>query len=521
MSWGLYHYACHNINETYFTNSDLNQGLTYNMKGYSWYPVTLDEAATITGTFHFYNKEFVDCENTKGTNTGINNANKWSPLEADQHYMMQNGLFYDVTENLIIGDSVTLQGNIGAVDGNGTGALVYGTAYGWSKDNATHIVTIDSTNGKIILDGIKVWNFSYEIEEENSESHEMEIVTKTLDYAPLLINQASEYVTMNINDVSVSVDGTTHLSSYVNNGVTIDAATSLIGKAGNSDTSQYIRMYFTNIKLDGRDSENNSIYDTARYGTTKSIFTRATLLEQLRFTTGGAGTYNYYYNDDWGTGTPHKVTYGKEVGYKTEGQHPNQERMYAGEVAAGTSRFTNPDNRSSDPYAVFEDFLPYVKTVSTKAEIEGTDATKNYYQLQVNMQAAVKFDGCGTYNDPYQLKMLLMLPSCHVGSGAILRLMKRSIFLPAEQVQPGVLTKHSPIILLISLMVPPSLQLLEKQIFLMIICRNILQAHIIFSRQELLILRLTVLLRQIFRVLEQRTNGTQFRGVIIGIYNYY
>ncbi len=387
MSWGIYHYACDNINKTYFTKFSLNTGSTYNMKGYSWYPVTLDEATEVNGTFHFYNKEFVDCENAKGKNTDINNANRWSPLEKDQHYMMQNGLFYDVTANLTIGDNVTLQGNIGAVDDSGTGALVYGTAYGWSNDSGTHIVTISSANGKIILDGIKVWN-----------------LTDHSGYAPLLINQASEYVTMNINEVSVSVDETTHLSPYVSDGTTIDAATSLIGKAGNGDASQYIRMYFTNIKLDGRAAEGNTIYDSARYGTTKSIFTRATLLEQLRFTTGGAGTYNYYYNDDWGTGTPHKVTYGKEVGYVTEGQHPNQERMYAGEVAAGTNHFTDPDNRGGDPSSVFADFLPYVKTVSTKAEIEGTDATKNYYQLQVNLQAAAKLDGCGTYNDPYQLK---------------------------------------------------------------------------------------------------------------------
>lgn len=403
MSWGLYQYACSNISSKYFTNFDLNQNSTYNMKGYSWYPVTLDTAVQISGTFKFYNKEFDACEAKKGKRTGIQNANIWSPLEADQHYMMQNGLFYDVKQNLTIGN-LTLQGNIGAVDGNGTGALVYGTAYGYAKNDETHIVTISSTGGKIVLDGIKVWNLTYETEEENSETHEMETVTKQLAYAPLLINQASEYVTMNINDVAVSVDANTNLSPYVSNGTTIEAGTSLIGKAGNSNTSQYIRMNFTNIKLDGRDSEGNTIYDTARYGTTKSIFTRATLLEQLRFTTGGAGTYNYYYNDDWGTGTLHKVTYGKEVGYRTEGQHPNQERMYAGEVAAGSSRFTNPDNRSEDPYAVFDDFLSYVKTVNTKEDIEGTDATKNYYQLQVNMQAATKFDGCGTYNDPYQLK---------------------------------------------------------------------------------------------------------------------
>ena len=379
MSWGLYHYACSNISGKYFTNSNLNQNLNYDMEGYSWYPVTLDTAASISGTFKFYNKEFDACERDKAARSGITNKNIWPPLEGDQHYMMQNGLFYNVTENLTIGN-ITLQGNIGCVNGNGTGALVYGTAYGHADSTATHIVTISSTSGSISLDGIKVWNLS-----------------SYPSYAPLLINQASEYVTMNINEVSTT-------GAYTGGGTTIDAATSLIGKAGNSNTSQYIKVVFTNIKLDGRASENNSVYDTSRYNTTKSIFTGASLLEQLRYTTGGSGTYNYYYDDDWGTGTPHRVTYGKEVGYRTEGQHPDQERMYAGELADGTNRFTRPDTSTGDPYALFAAFLPYVKTVNSKAEIESSDATENYYQLQVNFQAAAKFDGCGTYNDPYQLK---------------------------------------------------------------------------------------------------------------------
>lgn len=379
MSWGLNQYAASNIKKYFkdlFGNTIPNAD--YDMNGYSWYPITLDKAMKVNGAFTFYNQECKVAEDGKAS------ENKWSPLERTQHYMMQNGLFYDVNRSLTIGN-IRLKGTIGAIDNSsGTGALIYGTVKGNSSSDKT---IVDSSNGSIVLDGIRVWNLS----DHGS-------------CAPLLINKASDYVSMYVNEVSTT-------DAYVQEGNTISAATSLVGRAGtratadsSSTISQGIAVDFSNISLDGRMAENNSVYDNNRYHTTKSIFTRATLLEWL---IGSSGTYNFSYDVDWGTGTPHKVTYGKELGYTSEGQYPGEELWYQNEkITGGKSRYVHPDSAQPDEgsaqYPNFGSFLPYVKDVSSKADIAAK--TGNKYQLMVNHQPSEKIEGCGTYNDPYIIK---------------------------------------------------------------------------------------------------------------------
>lgn len=373
MRWGVNQYACGNI-KSYFPDpfaGTIPAG-SYDMKGYSWYPVSLGTSLTVNGTFKFYNKEFTECENVKDAD------NKWLPNatgSTNQHYMMQNGLFYNVTNNLTI-KSVTLQGTIGAVDTSGTGALVYGTVSG-SSSAQDEITVIDSTSGTISLDGIKVWNFQG-------------TGGVSPDYAPLLINKTGSFVNLKISNVSTT-------STYSSEA---EAATSLIGYAGLTTEDTYITVGFTNIKLDARSSAGSPVLTSHGYPTTKSIFTRATLLERL---VGESGTYTYSYNDDWGTGG-HNVTYGKEVGYSTEGQYPAQEQWYArtstGDTKYATSYTTAPTGDTVTD--TFGTFLPYVKTVSTPAEIVA--GTGKYYQLKVNHQPSDVIQGCGTYNDPYIIK---------------------------------------------------------------------------------------------------------------------
>ncbi len=373
MNWGLYHYACSNIRGN-FVNSNLNQGLTYNMAGYSWYPITLDTSAQISGTYWFYNKEFEGCETASGS---VTNGVTWSSLAKTQHYMMQNGLFYNVTSNLTIG-AVTLKGTVGAVGTDGTGALVYGTVNG-SSSASNDITVIDSTGtgSSISLDGIKIWNYK----------------TVSENYAPLLINKTGSFVNLKISNVSTT-------STY---GAGDEAATSLIGYAGASDTDTYITVDFTKIKLDARTDSGTPALSAHGYPTTKSIFTRATLLERL---VGESGTYTYTYDDDWGTGN-HNVTYGEEVGYtktnKSTSQYPEQEQWYARASTSATKYATSysaaPTNDTITDTG-FGSFLPYVKIVSTAENV----TTEKHYQLKVNHQPTDVIEGCGTYNDPYILK---------------------------------------------------------------------------------------------------------------------
>ncbi len=371
MNWGLYHYAADNIRGN-FVNSNLNQGKEYNMAGYSWYPVTLDESATISGTFTFYNEEFEKCETASGSAT---NGVIWSSLAGTQHYMMQNGLFYNINNNLTIG-TVNLKGTVGAKDTSGTGALVYGTVSG-SSSATEDITVVDSTSGTINLDGVTIWNYQ----------------TKSANYAPLLINKTGSFVNLKISNVFTT-------STYAEGA---EAATSLIGYAGAADTDTYVSVNFSNIKLDARTTANSPDLSTYGYNTTKSIFTRATLLESL---VGESGIYNYTYDDDWGTGG-HKVTYGKEVGYTssaTTTQYPGEEQWYARSSTSYAQKATQYSSNptTATPSDSFSGFLPYVKTVSTAAQI--TAGTGKYYQLKVNHQPTDVIEGCGTYNDPYIIK---------------------------------------------------------------------------------------------------------------------
>ena len=372
MRWGVRQYASSNVQSFFpdpFNGSTIPNG-TYSMRGYSWYPVSVNTAMTINGTFEFFNEEFTETESAKPASNG--HTNQWSPLVKTQHYMMHNGLFHNVSANLTI-RNITLKGTIGAVDNSGTGALVYGKVAGTSSD-ASKIANVNSTNGSISLAGVRVWNLS-----DHSS------------YAPLLINKTGSFVTLKISNVSTTSDYASGSS----------AATSLIGLAGASDTDTYVTVDFANIKLDARENANTPALSDHGYNTTKSIFTRATLLERL---VGPSGTYTYTYANDWEGATPaHNVTYGKEVGYlsgATTTQYPGEEIWYArsstGDIQYATSYSQVPSGNS--PSDSFTGFLPYVKTVSTASQIASGGV---YYQLKVNHQPTDVLTGCGTYNDPY------------------------------------------------------------------------------------------------------------------------
>lgn len=403
LRWGVYRYAASNIQKWFkASNSDtfaFSASDNYDMRGYSWYPINIDSnAVTIKGTFTFYNEEFTETEGAKAAVNSI--TNRWKPLEADQHYMMHNGIFNNVNASITINGALTLKGTIGALDGtSGTGALVYGKVSG-SSSATSDITTISSKDGSISLAGIRIWNLKYD---DNGTE-------KNLDYAPLLINKTGSFVTLKINEVSTTSDYKKTVNSIT---TTIDAATSLIGRAGASTADgadandTYITVDFTNIKLDARTAENtpslNGTNSDNGYNTTKSIFTRATLLERL---IGSSGTYTYTKDEDWGSGTPHNVTYGREVGYTasdTTTQYPGEEQWYARSTTSDTQYATSysaaPANETVTD--TFSDFLKYVATVNTAAEITGGGV---YYQLKVNHQPTEIIEGCGTYNDPYIIK---------------------------------------------------------------------------------------------------------------------
>ncbi len=388
MAWGVRKYACKNLTGCFadpsFSNNTIPNG-TYDMKGYSWYPVTLDSSASISGTFKLYNKEFEICE--------AESANVWSSLTqgsaATQHYMLHNGLFFEITGNKILTvNNVTLQGNVAKMS-SGSGLLICGTAKGSSATNKATI----TING-LTLDGAYIHDIS------------------SNDYAPLIINNIGSHTNLNVKNVSTK-DTYKSMTAASYPGLIVDgypkAASSLIGNVGLDTSATGLNAEFEAIRLDGRtsavDDTNgfNTELDSA-YGTQRTIFTKATLMNKFQYDSGSNGKYDYKLSEDWNNGHHYSedggsrtylgVTYGTEVGYKdtdTNTEYPGKERIY---IEGG--KYTNPIDGSDDTgtYPDFNGFLPYVATPYNK--------TNKTHQLKVN-HGATALSGCGTYNDPYVL----------------------------------------------------------------------------------------------------------------------
>ncbi|MGN0632879.1 MAG: hypothetical protein ACI4JW_03320 [Oscillospiraceae bacterium] len=383
MLWALSRYA-HSSISTYFTNSFSGNVIpdeTYDMRGYSWYPVDVNDTVTVNGTFIFYNSEFEGSEAAK-TDTNKFFRTSLGAEEADytQHHLMQNGLFRDVTGTLNVGD-VTLQGNVGT-DDYGSGALVWGTVKGSSASNIATVKMAD--DGSISLDGVFVHDLA--------------------DYNPLLINKISSYSTVSIGNVSNTAKYKTDNKSK--------AATSLIGEVGDKNATN-INIGFNGIKLDGRTTAQAHSYDLdGVYNTDCSLFTHATLLESFMYDSGSSGIYNYTYAEDWGEEgaetAPRNVTYGSEISDSTtRNQYFGEEFWYYNENHE-SGKYTNYNNveplsgngkNDSGDFSAphdFSGFLPYVYNVSTADKV----SSEKKYQLAVN-HATPGLSGCGTYNDPY------------------------------------------------------------------------------------------------------------------------
>ena len=422
MLWSLHQYAHTSLNGTsgkpFYYNPFPNNVIaptgseTFDMDGYSYYPVDVS-GATINGTFKLHNQEIEYGEDGK-TAAGI--ASAFTPTDGyarttlnesgsaftdtpyTQHHLMQNGIFLNAKGAIVVNGVLTLQGTIGAdtYSDTGSGALICGTLQGYLNTDGTpvnaslicsDINTLDgegnitaTTDCEIVLDGIKVHNIGSR--------------TSTI-YAPLLVNRIDSYTDVTLEDVYVK-----NSSSYGTSGAV--AASSLIGDVGTSTESCNINLTFSAIKLDGRSEAipSGNAELTNAYGTSLSIFTKATLLNKFQYYTGSSGKYNYMLSEDWGSdGSGDRfVTYGKEVGYDNGTENSewgNKEQRYLAEAGSTDNPFyTHPDEKPtalSSKYGSFDKFLPYVATA-----YDGN--TK--HELKVN-HGKTNISGCGTYNDPY------------------------------------------------------------------------------------------------------------------------
>ena len=373
--WSVYQYAHSSIQKNIASTApSSNFSGDLDLDGYSYYPVDVSGTVKLSGDVALHNKDIEDRESENSGDgykrTTIKDATNNSTT---QHYLMHAGLFRNVSGTININGVLTIDGTV-PYTGDYCGALICGTIGGSTSADA--VITSNNTGASISLAGIKVHN-------------------KDSDYSPLLINKASGYVVMDIYNVSAD-------SLEYSPGDTI--ATSLIGAIG-SDDAQKIQLTFNNITLDGRTADNTAESTlTSVYGTTRSLFTKATLLHSLTYASGSgsSGVYNYEYGEDW-VSSNHvgNVTYGKEISssdsknYKKEFWYNNENHSSASAHYTDPSTYDNCGNSDATAPYDFGGFYPYVAVWGTQI---GSSATK--HQLNVNHSSAT-FSGCGTYNDPY------------------------------------------------------------------------------------------------------------------------
>ena len=343
------------------------------LTGLSYYPIDYVGKINITdATIIFDYAQINSCEKE---NKLLNNLNK-------QHYMMQTGLFRNLTSQKDYAAQITvtnskLSGSIGQTEDGVSGALVVGTMQGQVTENKLYPATVRIDG--LTLDGI------YVDDVEND------------DYAPLLVNAADRNTTLNIKNVTTS-------DAYQTNNRTF-AATSLFGNIGN-ETAINMSVSLQNMKLDARTDSGKP--DAVLYNTTQSIFTKATFLHSFQYDpkdTASSGSYTFTKDDtvkqsenSWSG----NVTYGLEISNTESGRNPGQQYYYLGELSnpefvrdaiLGTTSEKSTDN------TCFANGK-YLRYVAVK---EGNDSKEYYHEIDINLQSADILEGCGTYDDPFRI----------------------------------------------------------------------------------------------------------------------
>lgn len=390
--WSVKTYANAKIASKFGSSFSLSSNASLDMNGLSYY--TIDYAAfsdlNKIGTIKFYNKEIEDGEDGTGNSDSVVRSTTSTGDSQSQHYMMHCGLFRDATATLSMG-SVTLQGNVGQYNGN-SGFIVSGTLGGSDTTPSAFSDTALTLDGAFVNASIAAGG-----------------------YAPLLINNVRKNTTLTVNTVkSSNYTVKTGTDGWY-------AASSLIGKVGADDgTDTGLNVTFSSVALDARNTA-SSVSDSTQknrmntvYGSTRSIFSNATLLEHYFYASNSTGTYNYRHDEDWGaSGTaasaaPHLVTYGQEIVSTVDHRTTDSPSVSEQNKYFGSDYYTSPieNNRTSTSgeYTAFSTaFKPYVYDIGTLSGASGS-STDYKHELRVNIAVTNLNEGCGTYNDPYVLR---------------------------------------------------------------------------------------------------------------------
>ncbi len=375
--WSVKKYAAPNVaNEFGSSFSNVFSG-TADMTGLSFYPIATADNTTIgnmTLTFD-YSGIYATAENVF-TNVATDGYVR-DPGASNQHYLMHSGLFM----NLPVGKTIAINGNLvlkgtflelagssnSAANGY-SGVLISKTMKGIVRSGDSSSIKLAGITPKTT--GNVVYNSGYLL--INNIVRDSSLVDR-----PELI----------LKNVYTSTEtGEKYLAGAI-------VASSLIGSAN----GQKLKIEFSKIRLDSRTTalSGNAGMDAA-YGTTRSIFSSATLLNSIYTDQGATLEYNYTYAQDWGDGTNGEryVTYGWEVSQSAE--YAGQELKYSGEKRW----YVNPENGTDAEHNFATGFLPYVATPYNSTKDPVTDCFQRELKVNVISEDGLT-QGCGTYNDPY------------------------------------------------------------------------------------------------------------------------
>lgn len=387
--WSVYRYAAENLKSN-FTFADVDDSpiggssatsrANFDMVGLSYYPIdiTNSDVTVQYADVKFYNNDIEEKE--KGDPK--NKSTRGTDDSHTQHYMMHCALFHDYkAENItqtkdytLTVNGVSFAGTVGVVN-VGSGVLICGKVAGKTISGNTSVCKVvlaeaDDADKAVTLNGISVM--------------------PTGDYTPVLINKIEDYSSLSAN--------------YITTGdrQTMIAGSSLIGDVGGENASKLTVTFGGTIKLPENKTGDGQ------------VFTKATLLNSLRYATGSA-VYNFVKEKDYNSGYVHNTTHGWELGagvsveYVDEDGNSKQGKYQgSGEYVSKNSNFTTHNDFSSD--------LPYVAFSPATKDDTHTLGNK-WHELAVNLPSTNLIDGCGTYGHPYMVTTATFLAAANYING--------------------------------------------------------------------------------------------------------
>lgn len=363
--WSVYRYAASNLKK-HFHIENVTKGTiggtadikaSFDMHGLSYYPINITNTNVTVqyANVKFYNDEIEKKEVGNKLTRGDENSHS-------QHYTMHCALFLDYIADLkgtaeyenrtMTVNGVSFAGSVGVVDG-GSGALICGTVRGDTQGGNTSICTViladaDDVGKAVSLNGLSV--------------------VPEGDYTPVLINKFGSYAGLKANYITTTDQQTTA------------AGSSLIGNVGGQGATNVSVEFAGTIKLPE-----------------SGVFTKAILLNSLRYENGSA-TYRFYKSKDYdGNEYLHNATHGQEL--STTVEYVGKQGCYYDGYGPGYYVSKNNDFKGQND---FSSYLPYV-ALSPASKGDSHTLADGWHELAVNVLSSNLTEGCGTYGHPYQV----------------------------------------------------------------------------------------------------------------------